>query len=120
MQTIRRDQVIMVDIDGTLVKEISKNDSNLHHTTVSIPHPLRGNEATLRIPMSKNIQLIKDMHTRGRFIVVWSAGGYAWADSVVRALNLENFVDLVMEKPIAYVDDLDCQDFMGHRIFLQD
>lgn len=50
-------------------------------------------------------------------IVVWSAGGWDWALNVVKALELEEYVDAVMAKPVKYVDDLPCKEFMGERIY---
>ena len=118
MYVLREANLVPFDVDGTLVKEVNCFDDNLHHTIVNIPHPLRGSEIVTRIVMTKNVQLLKDMSTRGRGIQVWSAAGHEWAEAVVRALELQNFVALVSDKPIAYVDDLECQEFMGHRIFL--
>jgi hypothetical protein len=120
MTTIERDGVVCFDVDSTLVEEKFLNKKDIVMDVIEIPHPLRGCELTYRLPLKRNIQLLKDMHTRGRFIVVWSQAGWQWADAVVRALELQNFVDLIIEKPIAYVDDLECQQFMGQRIFLND
>ncbi|MEZ0209238.1 MAG: hypothetical protein ACAH17_03635 [Candidatus Paceibacterota bacterium] len=115
---------IYVDVDGTLVRDLKADDNDKYSGVVlkgvEIPHPLRGNELVYKVPMHNNIQLLKDMSTRGRTIVVWSAAGWQWAQAVVHALNLENFVNYAGEKGIAYMDDLDCSEFMGQRIFLND
>ncbi len=122
MQVLNTSNAVFFDIDGTLVREINRDDTTYVKTLngLSISHPLRDGESTRRILMGANIQLLRDMHARGRFIIVWSAGGYQWAESVVRALGLEQYVHLIIEKPIAYVDDLDASQFMGQRIFLHD
>lgn len=117
MQILNRDQVIMIDVDGTLIRDAHNAEEVC---VTAIPHPYRGNSPVHKVKLNSNINLLKDMHTRGRCIIVWSAAGHQWAQAVVQALNLENFVDFVMEKPIAYIDDLHAVDFMGPRIFLQD
>ena len=71
-------------------------------------------------PHKKHIRLLKKMKGRGNFIIVWSAGGYKWAEAVVKALKLEDIVDLVMTKPAKYVDDLDASIWIGSRIYLKD
>lgn len=49
---------------------------------------------------------------------MWSAGGGEWAEAVVKALGLEKYVDLVMNKPSWYYDDKEAKDWMGKRIYL--
>jgi len=46
------------------------------------------------------------MAARGHAIVVWSGGGADWAEAVVKALKLEEFVDVVTAKPTYYIDDI--------------
>lgn len=120
MLVIRDNNIIPCDVDGTLVREIDCSDAAKGLPSVSIKHPLRGNEVVQRTVMVRNVQLVKDLSTRGRFVHVWSAAGNEWAEAVVRALELQNFVGLVTDKPLGYIDDLECQEFMGHRIFLDD
>lgn len=64
-------------------------------------------------------QLIKHKQ-RGHTIIVWSAGGYDWAAAVVKALKLENYVDLVISKPTWFYDDLMPDEFMGKRYYKKD
>lgn len=121
MQVVRRDQVIMVDVDDTLIRRGNYKELHVDGCVFyQIPHPLRNGQTVERIPLRSNIQLIKDMHARGRYIIVWSAGGWQWAEAVVKSLGLEPHVHLILEKPIAYVDDLEANEFMGQRIFLND
>lgn len=49
----------------------------------------------------------------GQIVIVWSAGGYKWAESVVKSLGLSLFVDVAMSKPTWYYDDIPCQKWMG-------
>lgn len=71
-------------------------------------------------PHRKHIEELKKHKMRGHTVIVWSAGGWEWAEAVVRALKLEKYVDLVLEKPTWYYDDLPAQEFMGKRYYLKD
>lgn len=51
-------------------------------------------------------------HKSGKAIVVWSAAGYEHAYAVVKALELEPFVDAIMGKPTFIYDDLPASEFM--------
>lgn len=64
-------------------------------------------------PHVKHIEKLKELKGKGCTVVVWSQGGSDWAHAVVKALQLEEFVDLVIEKPIIYYDDLQSHQFMG-------
>ena len=53
-------------------------------------------------------------------MICWSAGGFDWCAAVIKALNLENYVDLVISKPCYYYDDLKPEEFMGKRYYYKD
>jgi hypothetical protein len=107
----------MVDVDDTLViwdwKPFDPEGTNL----VSIANP-EANCSELVMPHDRHIQLIRQFKARGHTIVVWSQGGWAWAESVVKTLGIENLVDLVMDKPNWYIDDLPSEAFMRLPIYL--
>ncbi len=67
--------------------------------------------------MLRNTRLM-DHHSRGFTNIVWSAGGYAWAHEVVYALGLQDYVTLIMAKPLKYVDDLQAPEILVSRIYL--
>jgi len=56
-------------------------------------------------------------HNTGDLVVVWSAGGKGWADRVVDALEIREFVDVVLPKPNFYYDDIELKDFNSRRMF---
>lgn len=58
------------------------------------------------IPNLHAINHLKKMKARGYAIIVWSAGGSEWAEAVVKALELEDFVDVVMPKIDFHLDDV--------------
>lgn len=55
---------------------------------------------------TRNIQFIKNLKRQGYGVVVWSAAGAEWANKVVKMLELEPYVDVVLSKPEIAVDDL--------------
>jgi len=115
MQVIKTESTLFFDVDQTLVMwgKLKKK-----YKAVAITCPYQGEQYYLR-PHQGHIKVLKDRKVRGSFIVVWSAGGYAWAEAVVKALNLTNYVDLIMSKPHAYCDDKIATEFMGERIYLE-
>jgi len=63
-------------------------------------------------PHKKHIEAMKLHKLRGHTVIVWSAGGWEWAEAAIRALNLEKYVDLVLEKPMWCYDDLPPSEFI--------
>jgi hypothetical protein len=84
---------------------------------ISIHNP-EANCSELVMPHERHIQLIRQFKARGHTIVVWSQGGWSWAESVVKTLGIENLVDIVMDKPNWYIDDLPAEAFMRLPIYL--
>lgn len=74
-------------------------------------------EGIMCTPMEKHIAALKQHKAQGNSVIVWSAGGADWAEAVVKALGLEEYVDACMAKPAIYYDDLDCRQFMGSKTY---
>ena len=128
MIVVKNDGCIFFDCDDTLVMWDNKyklEDDNGNKNTISITDPYH--EPAMYsplpsvyelVPHDKHIQYLKDSKIKNKnTIVVWSAGGYLWAEAVVKALGIEEYVDAVMTKPYRYVDDLPAKEFMGIRIY---
>lgn len=113
---LKNDNVIFVDVDDTLIlyKWTNKDITNL----IDISLDDDGYKVTV-LPHEEHIEMLKNFKGRGQGVVVWSQGGFAWAERVVRALALESYVDIIMTKPKWYADDLDCNDWMPNRIYLR-
>ena len=111
MIIVDNESTIFIDIDDTLVMWGKKENQ------IEVIEPLYG-EPTYVTPHKGHIKILKDRKARGSRIVLWSAGGYRWAAAVIKALNLEQYVDFVMTKPHAYLDDKQPDEFMGERIYL--
>lgn len=120
MKVIDIESIIFADVDDTLImwggiKTSPITGKPYPQIAIKNPHDASVYKVT---PNKGNIKIIKDRRSRGSVIVVWSAGGYAWAEAVVRALDLEKHVDLVMTKPHGYIDDKEAKDIMGERIYI--
>lgn len=69
-------------------------------------------ENTAMVINTKVIKDLKMCKVRGHTVVVWSQGGSSWAETVVKALDLVDYVDVVMAKPSWYVDDRKWDDIL--------
>lgn len=80
----------------------------------------RGEWSEFLIPHKVHVQAVKNHHLRGQTVIVWSAGGWEWALAAVRALGLEDYVDLVLEKPRWAYDDLPPNEYMPKSQWYKD
>ena len=101
MQVVKTDNTVFFDVDDTLVMWDIPEDRE-HEVIVfeSFSYPTR------LLPHLKHIELMKQFKARGHLVVVWSQGGYEWAEAVVNRLDIAKYVDIVMSKPKWIVDDL--------------
>ncbi len=117
MLVIRNENVDPYDIDGTLI---------MHDRLINIPDservrvvdPVTGGTLTVRInrPM---VRLLMESKARGSYVIVWSRGGFQWAENVIKALSLTAYVDQVMSKPMAYFDDTPIEKWLPYRVMIQ-
>lgn len=111
---IRSERIVPVDVDDTLVMHSPPSPEAPH---VLVVDPLTS--LTVRVwPNIPMVRLLKEEKARGATIVVWSRGGYAWAESVILALDLGEYVRLIMSKPLIYFDDTDVSKWLKDRIYL--
>lgn len=68
----------------------------------------------------KHIDILKKHKERGHGIVIWSQGGSDWIEACVKALNLQDYVDVIMPKPHWIYDDLDPSEWMPKRSFIKE
>jgi predicted HAD superfamily phosphohydrolase YqeG len=102
MYILKSDKTLFVDVDDTLV---IWSDSGASYK-----------------PHQKHIELVKRFHKRNQPVVVWSAGGWEWAERIVKELDLEPYVTAIMSKPAWWVDDLPANEvlFEVNRIYLEE
>lgn len=115
MRIVDIESTVFFDVDDTLV--MWGREDLYDKDLMEVKSPYHG-ETHVLAPHKGHIKILKDRKARGSFIVVWSAGGFAWAEAVVKALGLEKYVDLVMTKPHAFVDDKTAAEIMGERIYI--
>lgn len=115
-------QTTFYDVDDTLVmwdgtpEQLAKYGVEFEcpgsHTIIDgeiVPTPSW--KSTL-LPHAYHIEQLIKHKMRGHTNIVWSAGGYDWAEAVIRTLKLEQYVDLVISKPIWCYDDLQPNEFI--------
>lgn len=113
MKVIRNERIIFVDVDETLV----------HHEKLPGTEPINvPNTGCFRdILVYANTPMVKillEEDYRGATIIVWSKGGYEWAEAVIKALQLEFAVDIIMSKPTAYLDDKEISEWLKDRVWI--
>ncbi len=102
----------MYDVDGTLVMPFVEGMHSLaDKVTITTPY---GSEDFAEI--KRVTRTLRRQHTQGHYIIVWSAGGEYWASVVIKALNLEPYVDIITTKAKWYFDDQDANEWMRRTI----
>lgn len=109
MKVLPDKATVYFDVDDTLVMWGKKSALPVVINALGFTEKLK--------PHLGHIKRLKRHHNRGHVVVVWSQAGTEWAEAVVNALGLSEFVDLVVTKPAAYYDDIDCEHYMGKALY---
>lgn len=88
--------IVWCDVDSTLIRKLDY-EYGLKLDYYGQPY--------FAIPIKSNIEFMKSLKARGCHIIVHSNNGHKWAEQVVRALKLENYVDEIKTKPFKVLDD---------------
>lgn len=114
MNVIRNEQVVPLDVDGTIILwgKIKKGQRALRYTC-----PYTQAQMTVRVH-EPNVAIVRERLARGATILAWSASGHAKAEAVLKALKIDGPNVYVLSKPVGYLDDIDCSEWMGKRIWL--
>ena len=110
MQVLHSTRSVWYDVDNTLVFSLREYPHQISNEIVKI----NGRKFWVHLP---HVETIKDFKARGHTVVVWSAGGSEWAETVVKSLNLEEYIDLVISKPDWIWDDKEPEEFMPKRFY---
>lgn len=100
------------DIDDTLV--FWHNDVNDDPKDYDTIINVNGFDNHVKIHW-KHVNQLKRFKMRGYNVVVWSKAGSDWAERVIKTLELDKYVDIILPKPLFYFDDQDSANWMGER-----
>ena len=110
---VSQELLIPCDVDSTLIFDAASDDVE------AIQMNYYGKEKWCR-PSHKHIEFLHSLRERGYYIIVWSGNGKQWADEVVDKLGIRSLISQTMMKPLKYIDDLDCKEWMGTQIYLEE
>lgn len=120
MLVIRKDSTFPVDVDKTLIFWKKPTDPLTEGEFVAdyYGEPIRVT------PHEENIQLLRSSIARDRNVIVWSGNGYAWAETIINELHRRGYLPqidnlIIMGKPVGYMDDVDCTNWMGNRVYIE-
>lgn len=111
------------DIDDTLIKwcatpeEKEKYGVEFICYSRSLPS---GTYVEFLVPHKKHIEQLIEHKSRGSTIVLWSAAGSEWCETVAKTLGLEQYVDLCISKPTWAYDDLQPSEFIPKPKWMKD
>lgn len=117
MKKLNNNISVFLDVDDTLLMYNNVKYWEPGENTIEILHPLSG-EFYYLVPHIEHIRLLKSYKAQGYTVIVWSAQGEEWAETAVKSLKLEAYVDWVASKPIKYVDDLKGSEILGSRVYI--
>jgi phosphoserine phosphatase len=78
-----RQKIVFVDVDDTLVRSVGQT----------------------RIPMPAVVARIREHHSQGATLCLWSSGGADYAHASAVELGLEHCFSAFLPKPDIYIDD---------------
>jgi FMN phosphatase YigB (HAD superfamily) len=113
MITLADNNVAFFDVDDTLIhwKCPAGRERDIIEIQIDENH-----FSAFVVPHRVHIERLKRHKVIGNAVVVWSRSGSEWAEAVVKALDLEGYVDICMSKPFYYYDDKKCCEILGeHR-----
>jgi hydroxymethylpyrimidine pyrophosphatase-like HAD family hydrolase len=114
MKVLKNELICHFDVDDTLVMWNKSIDVN----TINVTCPYTG-VVEMLAPHLKHIEILKHQKARGYHVTVWSASGWQWAQEVVKALAIEDWVDVVQTKNTKFFDDLPAQEVLGTRVYIE-
>lgn len=118
MVTIKIENTRPFDIDDTLIL-LPKHDDPADTRYVYVTDPVYPHGELLKFRVHEPmVRLLKEEATRGSFVIVHSRGGYQWAQNVIDALGLRQYVNLCMSKPLVYFDDTPVELWLKDRVYI--
>ncbi len=100
MVTFKERKTVYFDIDDTLLEWYTCHKDEENATLIK-----NNGHSFYKKAIVPNIRALKAHARAGHLVVVWSAGGSGWAECVIKALGLQQYVNLILTKPDYYYDD---------------
>jgi hypothetical protein len=105
-------KTVYVDIDETLaMADLSEFPDQLQVEVFYSRSPM------FVVPNEKNINLLIKFWKLGYEVIFWSKTGGDWARAVAEAFDLTYLSKLYLTKPLFYIDDQPCENWMGTRCY---
>ena len=101
------------DVDNTLVKTYVNERPE---GSILVPSW----SAVSIVAIKQHVDAIKSFKARGMNIVVWSKGGSDWAETVIKLLDLTDYVDLIVNKPDWAFDDMPANKILTDVIYFNE
>ena len=112
-QVLGNEQNSMWDVDDTIAMHVHNGgpaDLVIYNDAM---------ECDIRLNIHHDhVKQIKSHKNRGFTVFIWSGNGSAWAKKVIEALELQDYVDFYMTKPVKFFDDLPAQEVLVNRVYL--
>lgn len=115
MIVIKSNTGAFFDIDETIALMDNLDLQTTYHAQMIEVIDLENSIHARIVPHYPIIQKMKEHYSRGHIIFVWSAGGYAWANAVIRTLGLEYMVTAIIPKGPWIWDDKMPNDFLSRH-----
>lgn len=111
-KVIKSEMVVMVDVDNTLVRDpVAGEQADLH-----VEHECLGGPKMVHWD---HVNYVRSLHKRGFHVEVWSGNGWDWAVSVLKRIDLYDFVDQIKSKPVFFLDDRGPGGILGTGVFIE-
>lgn len=110
MRINENENIILVDIDNTLILHNGKKEIELNYYGMVKWAGVH----------KEHIRLLKSYKQRGFFIRAHSNNGWQWTKEVIEKLGLEDIVNDVESKPTRFMDDVELEhnEVVGMRVYI--
>lgn len=113
---ITNERPVPCDVDDTLIMTSGKAGEYPDLPRIVVTDPLDPTKVLVFAVNVAMVRILKEEIARGAFTIVWSRGGFAWAEIICNKLELK--VDLIMTKPAVYLDDKPVEQWLKDRVYI--
>lgn len=110
MVSFKDNRTVYFDVDDTLIEWAQCEAEDPDAVKIK-----KGNHTFFKREIKEHTSELKLQKMTGNTVVVWSAGGAEWAATAIKALGLEDYVDVCLTKPDFYYDDKDVNNWFPKK-----